>query len=63
MIKYTREEDGVKITLEYDKHDLAVGEFTSLIDKINTVTVINEIKEDKEELIQKTNSWLNGKGE
>jgi hypothetical protein len=59
MIKYIKEEDGVKLSLEYDKSDLTTTELITLIDKINTITIISEIKEDKEELINKTSHWLN----
>ena len=44
MIKYEREENGVKVSLEIDNEDYSSEEVISIIEQINTTVEIKDLK-------------------
>lgn len=52
MVKYTREENGTKLTLEIDNETYSAKDILEFIEKLNTTIEIKELK--KEELNPRT---------
>lgn len=44
MVRYDREENGVRISLEIDNEDYSSKDIVEIIEKINTTVEVKEIK-------------------